>query len=124
MLPAHAIVLRPPTPADLEAVVTIHTDDLELFNLYYRLAPETWGRGIAGSVAREAVARAHRGWPQRPIIARMQPGHDASVRTALRAGLQEVGRDPQGRMVMADRPLSPDLLATLPLAGRAADAER
>ena len=31
----------------------------EVLNLYYRLRPEVWGRGIARHVAREAVATAH-----------------------------------------------------------------
>jgi RimJ/RimL family protein N-acetyltransferase len=105
-------------------VRTIRAGDHEIFNLYYRLAPEAWGRGIARDVAQEAVARAHRGWPERPIIARMQPDHDGSVRTARGAGLRDVGRDPWGRTVMADRPLSPEVVAALPLAGRAADLKR
>jgi [ribosomal protein S5]-alanine N-acetyltransferase len=104
-------------------VRTIRAGDLDLFNLYYRLAPEAWGRGIAGTVARKAVVRAHDGWPGRPIIARMQPGHAASMRTALRAGLQEVGRDQWGRIVMADRALPAELIAALPLGGRAADLQ-
>jgi hypothetical protein len=68
--------------------------------------------------------RAHRGWPERPIIARIQPDHAASLRTALGAGLNAVGLDPWGRAVMADRPLSPELVAGLPSGGRAADVER
>ncbi len=103
---------------------TIQAGDVEMFNLYYRLAPEAWGRGIAAGAAREAVAWAHRECPERPIVARMQPGHVASARTAGRAGLREVGHDRWGRTVMADRPISSELLVALPSAGRAADLAR
>ncbi len=96
----------------------------ELFNLYYRLAAEAWGRGIAGAAARAAVAWAHQDWPEVAVIARMQPGHVPSERTALSAGLQPTGRDPWGRTVLVDRSLSPELLAGLPPGGRAADSER
>ncbi len=89
-------------------------DTVEVFNLYYRLSPEVWGRGIAGAVAREAIDRAHRDWPGVAVIARMQPGHVVSERTAVSAGLHEVGRDPWGRIVLADRDLSTELLASLP----------
>jgi RimJ/RimL family protein N-acetyltransferase len=88
--------------------------DRELLNLYYRLAPAVWGQGIATVVARRAVSWAHENRPQLPIIARLQPGHEASERTSLRAGLTRAGDDPWGRKVLADRPLDPNLLAALP----------
>jgi RimJ/RimL family protein N-acetyltransferase len=92
----------------------IRAAGVELFNLYYRLAPEAWGRGIAGAAARAAVAWAHRDWPEVAVIARMQPGHVASERTALHAGLQRAGRDPWGRTVLADRAIAAPTLASLP----------
>jgi ribosomal-protein-alanine N-acetyltransferase len=82
----------------------------ELLNLYYRLEPEAWGQGIASALARHAVGQAH----ERPVLARMQPGHVGSERTALAAGLRHVGRDPWGRIVLADRPLDAATLAALP----------
>jgi [ribosomal protein S5]-alanine N-acetyltransferase len=99
------------------AGVRIIRADVELLNLYYRLSPDAWGRGIARAVARHAVGHAHRGWPQLPVIARMQPGHVASERTALSAGLQPAGHDPWGRIVLADRAITPVTLRSLPAAG-------
>ncbi len=161
------VTLRPPTPADLDAVFRIHADPRtnahnpagpmtdrhaaqarldtwladwaragigywvitdgrhvlgfagtrvieargrELLNLYYRLEPEAWGQGIAAAVARRAVADAG----ERPVLARMQPGHVGSERTALAAGLRHVGHDPWGRIVLADRDLDEATLAALP----------
>ena len=49
-----------------------------------------------------------------PVMARMQPTNLASERTALAAGLQRVGHDPWGRIVLADRRLDDTLLAALP----------
>lgn len=86
----------------------------ELFNLYYRLAPAAWGQGIATRFAREAVACAHEGWPEVPVMARMQPTNTASQRTALAAGLERVGHDRWGRIVLADRPLQETVLDLLP----------
>ena len=58
-----------------------------VLNLYYRLAPEVWGRGIASAVAAHAVAwaRAHR--PDRPVLAYTTEDNVGSQRTALAAGL-------------------------------------
>ena len=85
-----------------------------LFNLYYRLAPVAWGQGIAGRQAAAAVAEANRRWAQIPVMARAQPSNLASQRIARAAGLDAVGHDPDGRVVLADRPLEAELLEALP----------
>lgn len=85
-----------------------------LFNLYYRLAPVAWGQGIATRFARAAIAHAHEGWPEVAVMARMQPTNTASERTARAAGLETVGHDPWGRIVLADRTLAQTVLAALP----------
>ena len=58
-----------------------------VLNLYYRFAPEVWGRGIASAVAAHAItwARAHQ--PDRPVLAYTTEDNVGSQRTALAAGL-------------------------------------
>jgi RimJ/RimL family protein N-acetyltransferase len=56
-------------------------------NLYYRFRHDVHGRGYAGEVAREAVALATEWLPGMPVRAVVRPGHEASLRTAERAGL-------------------------------------
>ena len=58
-----------------------------VLNLYYRFAPEVWGRGIASSVARHAVRWAAEHHPDRPVLARTTEDNEASQRTAAAAGL-------------------------------------
>ena len=57
-----------------------------VLNLYYRFAPEVWGRGIASAVAAHAIAwgRAHR---SEPVLAYTTEDNEGSQRTALAAGL-------------------------------------
>jgi [ribosomal protein S5]-alanine N-acetyltransferase len=56
-------------------------------NLYYRLAPEHWGRGYATELARHALSVAGRSHPDLLVLARTRPDNVASRRTALAAGL-------------------------------------
>ena len=60
-------------------------------NLYYRFRHEAQGRGYAREAAREAVALATEWLPGMPVRAVVRPGHDASLRTAERAGLSRAG---------------------------------
>lgn len=85
-----------------------------VFNLYYRFAPQHWGRGWASAVARRAADFARRVDPDTPVVARMQPDHGASRRVAEKAGLHLVGHDRDDRLVLADRPLPGSLLDALP----------
>lgn len=57
-----------------------------ILNLFYRLAPEHWGRGIASE-----AAGAVRQWASEvdlPLVARVRPDNVASARIATRIGLQ------------------------------------
>jgi [ribosomal protein S5]-alanine N-acetyltransferase len=58
-----------------------------VLNLYYRFAPEVWGRGIASAVAAHAVAWARAHHPDRPVLAYTTEDNEGSQRTALAAGL-------------------------------------
>ena len=59
----------------------------QFYNLYYRLASSTWGKGYASELATEAVAQWTRLRPHLPVIARTTPENVASQKTAVRAGL-------------------------------------
>jgi RimJ/RimL family protein N-acetyltransferase len=59
-----------------------------VLNLYYRFAPEYWGRGYAGEVASHAAAWAISHHPQLPVLARTKPENIGSQRTAESAGLR------------------------------------
>jgi len=59
----------------------------ECWNLYYRFAPEAWGKGLAAEAAREAVAVAENHRPGWPVLARTRPANSAAVRVAQKAGL-------------------------------------
>lgn len=58
-------------------------------NLYWRLLPEYWGRGLSGPLARRAlgIALSRPSPGEEPIVARMLPANDASRRVAERIGL-------------------------------------
>jgi [ribosomal protein S5]-alanine N-acetyltransferase len=58
-----------------------------VLNLYYRFAPEVWGRRIASAVARHAVRWAAEHHPDKPVVARTTQDNEGSQRTALAAGL-------------------------------------
>jgi RimJ/RimL family protein N-acetyltransferase len=57
------------------------------WNLYYRLAPDFWGRGIAVETARAAVAAAAATHPDWPVVVETSPDNTAAIRVAERAGL-------------------------------------
>lgn len=86
----------------------------QVFNLYYRFSPGSWGHGWATAVARRAVDEAGRLDSGTPVIARMQPGNRPSERVAEKVGLATVGHDRDGRLVLADRPVPDELIAKLP----------
>ena len=58
-----------------------------MLNLYYRFAPEVWGRGLASSVAAHAVRWAAEHHPDRPVLAYTTEDNVGSQRTAAGAGL-------------------------------------
>jgi RimJ/RimL family protein N-acetyltransferase len=58
-----------------------------VLNLYYRYAPEVWGRGLASTVAAQVVRWAAEHHPERPVIAYTTDDNEGSQRTARAAGL-------------------------------------
>ncbi|ASO20447.1 RimJ/RimL family protein N-acetyltransferase [Actinoalloteichus hoggarensis] len=62
--------------------------DRAVLNLFYRLAPSVWGRGLASEAARAVVIWARLRVPGPPIIARVRPANTASQHVARRAGLR------------------------------------
>jgi hypothetical protein len=90
---------------DLDALVAVHGD------------PRTNEHNPAGPLPDTAAGQLllERWVHATPVIARMQPSNRSSERVALRVGLRHVGHDPEGRLVLADRALSPALLSSLPV---------
>ncbi len=65
--------------------VTLH--GRPCWNLYYRLTPEAWGRGLGTQAAREAVAYAGEAGGGLPVVARTRPTNASAQRVATAAGL-------------------------------------
>lgn len=92
-----------------------------VWNLYYRLAPDVWGRGYAQEVI--AAAREAAGWvrPELPVTAYLLEHNEGSRRAAERAGLRLLWRGPDAgnpdpdavRLVYADRELDAATLALI-----------
>jgi RimJ/RimL family protein N-acetyltransferase len=91
------------------------------WNLYYRLTPPAWGRGLARELVDAALAAARAVDPDRPVVAYLLEHNDRSRGRAERAGLSLVWRGPDAgnpdpdavRLVYADRPLDDALLAAV-----------
>lgn len=91
------------------------------WNLYYRVAAELHGRGLATELSRAGVDAAHGVAPSRPVLAYLLESNVASARTAERVGLVRVWRGPDAgnpdpaavRLVYADRDLDADVLAAI-----------
>ena len=89
------------------------------WNLYYRLTPPAWGRGLAVELVDAALAAAHAVAPERPVVAYLLEHNVQSRGRAERAGLTLLWRGPDAgnpdpsavRLVYADRPLGDDVLA-------------
>lgn len=61
--------------------------DVPVLNLFYRLDPVAWGRGVATEAVTAVV-----GWvtgirPDERLVARVRPGNAASARVAAKSGL-------------------------------------
>jgi RimJ/RimL family protein N-acetyltransferase len=83
-------------------LVTLHAR--QCWNLYYRLSPEAWGRGLGTQAAQEAVAYAAEGGGGLPVVARTRPANTAAQRVAMAAGLQRSAKlDSNGLHTFADR---------------------
>jgi RimJ/RimL family protein N-acetyltransferase len=89
------------------------------WNLYYRFTPPAWGRGLAAELVAAALDAAHAVAPDRPVVAYLLEHNTESRGRAERAGLSLVRRGPDAgnpdpdavRLVYADRPLDPELVA-------------
>jgi len=57
------------------------------WNLYYRVAPDFWGRGIATETAREADTVAGARHPDWPVVVETDPANTPAIRVAARVGL-------------------------------------
>lgn len=84
-----------------------------VLNVYYRFAPETQGRGLAGHVVRSATAWAAANRPNVDLVVRTRPENAASLRVAHRAGFVEQGSDP-GDPAMVVLRLRPGRESTAP----------
>jgi RimJ/RimL family protein N-acetyltransferase len=87
------------------------------WNLGFRLAPRVWGHGLGTWVASVALGAAHRTQPDWPVVARSMANNPASGRVSEQAGLERVHVEPwhdgPARVIHADRPLGPALLAEI-----------
>ena len=57
------------------------------WNVFYRFAPETWGRGIASEAVRAGLEAARVHVPGRRFAARTRPTNEAAIRLAEAVGL-------------------------------------
>jgi len=91
------------------------------WNLYYRLAPAAWGRGLAAELVDAAMDAARTVDPELPVIAYLLEHNAESRGRAERSGLTLVWRGPDAgspdegdvRLVFADRPVDDELLARI-----------
>ncbi|MFC6151633.1 MULTISPECIES: GNAT family N-acetyltransferase [Mumia] len=108
-------------------------DGLSAWNLGYRFTPASWGLGVATEAARTALAAVAASGSEDPVTARALTANPASIRVLGRVGLTLAWRGATAtvdgsahpapatlpatvtteRVVYADRPLPPDLLAAL-----------
>lgn len=59
----------------------------DCWNLYFRLVPECWGRGLAAEMAREAIAVGGELRPGWPVVVATRPGNGSAIALARRLGL-------------------------------------
>ncbi len=68
--------------------------DPSVLNIYYRLAPEVQGNGIAGRIVDASVATANAAAPGIDLVVRTRPANAAARRVATRAGFIDEGLEP------------------------------
>ncbi|KPF69500.1 hypothetical protein IP84_05020 [beta proteobacterium AAP99] len=64
---------------------------LPSLNLYFRFAPEMWGRGLATELAGAALKAAFASLPHDVVYGITRPENLGSIRTLTRAGMERVG---------------------------------
>ncbi len=80
----------------------------EYWNVYYRFAPETWGRGIASEAVRAALAAARAHLPERPFVVRTRPGNEPAMQLARAVGLARSAElDSDGFVTFVERRAAP-----------------
>jgi RimJ/RimL family protein N-acetyltransferase len=79
--------LNDPQVIGVSGVRVMEWSGRQVLNLYYRYAPDAWGKGYAAEVAKEAVKAAKIHLPELPVVARTRPTNISSMRVAERAGL-------------------------------------
>ncbi len=80
--------------AGLGGVQHHRVDGQPVLNVYFRFAPETQGRGLAGTVLRQVEALAPEVAPGCDVVVRTRPANAAARRVALRAGYVDEGLEP------------------------------
>lgn len=64
-----------------------HWRGRQVYNLYYRLSPAVWGRGLAGELVAVAVERWHKLGEYLPLVAYTTAENLPSQKTAIKGGL-------------------------------------
>jgi RimJ/RimL family protein N-acetyltransferase len=65
-----------------------------VLNVYYRLAPEVQGRGLAGHIVSASIQAAAELAPGIDLVVRTRPANAAARRVAERAGFVDQGLEP------------------------------
>lgn len=78
-------------PVGIGGVRAMSYEGTRHLNLYYRLAPEGRGQGFATEIARAATEFAAEHFPQLPVVARVAPTNEPSLRTIRRTAMHELG---------------------------------
>jgi ribosomal-protein-alanine N-acetyltransferase len=78
--------------AGIAGVRPVMVEGDEYWNVYYRFAPETWGKGIASEAVRAALAAARGHLPGRRFVVRTRPTNKPAMQLAQAVGLT---RSPQ-----------------------------
>ena len=66
----------------------------DVLNVYYRLAPDVQGRGLAGRLLDACIALAPQVAPGADLVVRTRPANVAARRVAERAGFVDLGLEP------------------------------
>lgn len=79
--------LNEPQVIGVSGVRVMECSGRQVLNLYYRFVLDSWGKGYATEVAKEAVKAANSLLPALPVVARTRPTNMPSIRVAEQAGL-------------------------------------
>ena len=85
------IAERDGLPVGIGGVDPLQHEGRDYLNLYYRLDPSAHGQGLAREIATAATAHAMEWWPDRPVVARIAPTNQPSLKVARAAGMIDLG---------------------------------